>query len=203
MSAESSSRGRPPRYTLDDVLDAAERLPFERLTMTALAQELGLVTSALYRYVRDRSDLLTRLRERLGTLVPIPEEDLPWDDWITQASLGIYDLVLAHPLIADVRSWVAFFPTEGQAMIDARDRVLSRAGLSDADAAALHTAATNLGLAYATSRIGVRAAPEFESAAGGPDETDRAFRAALTDGVDLLLDGARRRLEHDAREGTR
>jgi AcrR family transcriptional regulator len=195
VSEKSSRLGRPPRYTLDEVLDAAERMPFERLTMTALAQELGLVTSALYRYVRDRSDLLAHLRARLGTLLPIPDEALEWDAWITQVSLGIYDLVLAHPVISDVRSWVAFFPTEGRAMLDARDRVLARSGLRAVDANVLYTAATNLALAYATSRIGVRAAPEIEAAAGGPEETDRTFRATLTDGVALLLDGARRRLE--------
>jgi AcrR family transcriptional regulator len=189
--------GRPPRYTLDDVLDAAERLPYDRLTMTALAQELGLVTSALYRYVRDREDLLAQLRSRLGALMPLPSEALAWDEWMTLVSLGTYDLVVEHPVLSDVRSWVAFFPTEGQAMIDARDRVLTRAGLSPADAEVLHSAAANLALAYATSRIGMRGLPDLEAAAGGPDETDRRFRESLAEAVALLLDGARRRREND------
>ena len=50
--------GRPPRYTVDQVLDAAERLPYDRLTMKSLADELDLVPSALYRYVKDRDDLV-------------------------------------------------------------------------------------------------------------------------------------------------
>jgi AcrR family transcriptional regulator len=196
---EPARLGRPARYTVDEVLDAAERLPFEQLTMTALAQELGLVTSALYRYVRDRDDLLAQLRARLAPLLPSPDETLPWDEWVAAAASGIYDLVLAHPVIADLRSWIVFFPTEGKALIDARDRVMANSGLSPADAETLYAAATNLALVYATSQLTLRSMPETLAEAGGVEQLDPLVRTALQEGVALLVDGARRRIENDGR----
>lgn len=206
MIEKTSRVGRPPRYSLDDVLDAAERLPFEQLTMTSLAKELGLVTSALYRYVRDRDDLIARLTTRLAPRLPLPDESLPWDEWMHETALGIYDLVVEHPIVADIRSWIALFPVAGRPMIEARDRVLEVAGLTPADAVTLHTAATNLALTLASSCIAMRGAVS-DGDDGRHEQIDRELRATLADAVALLVDGSRRRLElhgtTDAREDTR
>jgi AcrR family transcriptional regulator len=193
----SSRPGRPPRHTLDEVLDAAERLPYDRLSMTSLAKELGLVTSGLYRYVRDRDDLVAQVTARLAAALPLPDEALPWDEWITAMAFGVYDLAVAHPVITDVRSWSALLPAEGQRMIDARDRVLDAAGLRRDDAVAVYTAATNLALAYATSRIAVRGVPEITAVHGDDARIDALLRATLGDGVALLVDGVRLRLAPD------
>lgn len=51
-------RGRPPLLTLDRLVNAAARTDPATLTMAAVAADLGVSTSALYRWVADREALL-------------------------------------------------------------------------------------------------------------------------------------------------
>mgnify|MGYP001792856888 CR=1 FL=1 len=58
------SRGRPPRIRLEDVVDAACRLGLEGLTVVAVANQLGVRDSAIYRYVDSREELLHLVADR-------------------------------------------------------------------------------------------------------------------------------------------
>ena len=58
-------RGRPAELDLDRIVAVAGRMDPQRLTMSAVATELGVATSALYRWVDGRDGLLDLVSERL------------------------------------------------------------------------------------------------------------------------------------------
>ncbi|MFG1696032.1 TetR/AcrR family transcriptional regulator [Nonomuraea sp. NPDC049309] len=73
--------GRPPRLTLEAILEAADRIlrsegP-DKLSMRRLAQELGSAPMTLYYHVRDKDELLLRVMEEQARSIPRPE--LPKD----------------------------------------------------------------------------------------------------------------------------
>jgi AcrR family transcriptional regulator len=58
-------RGRPPRISRDDIVDAACELGIENLTMAAVAERLGVTHQSLYGWVRDRDELIDLVSDRL------------------------------------------------------------------------------------------------------------------------------------------
>lgn len=74
------------------------------LSLRAVARELGMVSSAVYRYVPSRDDLLTRLiieaYDALGTAAEQAEAAVPREDlegrWLAICH-GVRDWALAHP----------------------------------------------------------------------------------------------------------
>jgi AcrR family transcriptional regulator len=66
--------GRPRLLTRDKVITAAARMAPAELTMTRLAEQLGVSIGALYHYVADRDELIPLVvAERMRTL-PIPTD---------------------------------------------------------------------------------------------------------------------------------
>lgn len=58
-------RGRPPRIERDDIVDAALRIGLDRLSMRAVARELGVGASTLYYHVESLDELRSLVGERL------------------------------------------------------------------------------------------------------------------------------------------
>lgn len=86
-------RGRPPRVTPEQIVDAAVALvlaePDESLTMARVANSVGLTPMALYRHFKDRDELMDAvvgqiLMERNAA---IPREG-PWQDQLRAWILG-------------------------------------------------------------------------------------------------------------------
>jgi AcrR family transcriptional regulator len=77
-------RGRPPTLDRDKLVTAAARMSPETLTMAAVAAELGVSTSALYRWVADREALLDLVSTTMAarTLPGGPPEPADWRDWL-------------------------------------------------------------------------------------------------------------------------
>lgn len=74
-AAPATTKGPKPRWTLDQLLDAAVRLGdeggIEAITMSGLAKALGSGTMSLYRYIESREDLVVLAADR--ALGPPPE----------------------------------------------------------------------------------------------------------------------------------
>jgi AcrR family transcriptional regulator len=91
-----------------EILEAARRqlatVGAPGLSLRAVARELGMVSSAVYRYVASRDDLLTLLiidaYDALGAAVEAAEAAVPRPDllgrWLA-VSHGVRDWALAHP----------------------------------------------------------------------------------------------------------
>ena len=98
--------GRPPVTSREQILVAALRLietrGWQRLTIRALAAELGIGTTTLYHHVRDREDLLVQLIGEVVAQMDRPE--LPADprERVAVAMTTVHDTLAAIPWAAEV-----------------------------------------------------------------------------------------------------
>ena len=92
---------RKARISRAQVLDATLAIAEERglgaVSMRSAARRLGVSPMALYRYVRDKQDLLDGLVERLLAELPIPASDLPWDERLHAMALSLRHTAARHP----------------------------------------------------------------------------------------------------------
>src|SRR5688572_6371208 len=107
---ESDKRRKPgpaPRISRQDVVEAARRLQAEdRLTMTAISEELGVSIGALYRYVPDKAGVVGLLMlEDRDELAP-PDASLPWREWLEESVRVEVAFWNAHPEIQSVAGLV-------------------------------------------------------------------------------------------------
>ena len=100
-------RGRPPRATREQIVDAAVALlrdaPDEPLTMARVANAVGLTPMALYRHFKDRDELMDAvvgqiLMERNAS---IPREG-PWQDQLRAWVLGGLDHLVPFAQVVQV-----------------------------------------------------------------------------------------------------
>jgi AcrR family transcriptional regulator len=87
--------GRPPRLSRDQIVAAALDVGIENLTMAAVADRLDTSHQALYRWVRNREDLVGLVADahaqRLD-VTPVPGED--WRDWLRRFAESLRQIVL-------------------------------------------------------------------------------------------------------------
>lgn len=104
-------RGRPPKPILspDRITDAASRIVttqgYRHLTMTGLAKELRVSTSALYNHTPSKRDVLIRLQDRINQRIDISGFGaLAWDRALERWARSYRDVYASHtpliPLIA-------------------------------------------------------------------------------------------------------
>jgi AcrR family transcriptional regulator len=95
-SASVPRRGRPPRASREQIVEAAVALlradPDEPLTMTRVASSVGLTPMALYRHFKDRDELMDEVVGRIlvERNAEIPR-DGPWQDQLRAWVLGGLD----------------------------------------------------------------------------------------------------------------
>jgi AcrR family transcriptional regulator len=192
--------GRPDPLTQSRVIDAAvaivERVGFDRLTMRALADELGVTTMATYHYVSNKEQLLDLVADALLAIDPPAVGDVPWDVELRLRAFDTYDrlvryqglgsFLLDRPLSPDMRKAYA----RGA-------ETFRRAGLDEREAHLAHHA-------YRTFMIGVVAthehfvAPRARSDSASARSLRGSGRELLEYGIDLLVDGIRAQLrDHD------
>lgn len=95
------TRGPKPALTLDRIVAAGIKVAMTEgiaaLSMTRLADELGVGTMSLYRYVAAKDELLTLMVDRaLGS----PPEAPPGEDWrsgLTRWAVGVRRAYQRHP----------------------------------------------------------------------------------------------------------
>lgn len=87
--------GRPPRLSRDQVVAAALEVGIENLTMTAVADRLATSHQALYRWVRDRDELVALVADAYVQRLdvdPVAGED--WHDWLRRFADALRRIVL-------------------------------------------------------------------------------------------------------------
>lgn len=126
-------RGPVPRLNRTVIADAALAVGFERLTVVAVAERLGVAPGALYRYVDDRDDLVIAAADRLYERMPFTVTD-DWRSFLEGEAMARWSAAVEHPgAVRAVRD-------AGRASMQARarySRCLSTAaelGLAPADA---------------------------------------------------------------------
>ncbi|MBR8642808.1 TetR/AcrR family transcriptional regulator C-terminal domain-containing protein [Streptomyces tuirus] len=96
---------RPRSLTPDQLASAAlaviDRDGLAGLSMRAVAQELGMSTMGLYRYVQDREELERLVVELVLSAVDTepPDPDASWRERIEAMARRLHDAVGAHPAV--------------------------------------------------------------------------------------------------------
>lgn len=103
--APPTTRGPRPRVTVDDLTAAAVALAdgagLPGLTLSAVAGELGLTTTALYRYVESK-EALVELVADVAVGEPVDLGDGAWQEQVHAWSAALLGRHLAHPWLTEV-----------------------------------------------------------------------------------------------------
>jgi AcrR family transcriptional regulator len=182
--AGAARRGRPPRATPEQIVDAAVTLvltePDEPLTMARVANAVGLTPMALYRHFRDRDELMDEVVGRilLERNAAIPREG-PWQDQLRAWVLGGLEYLVPCAQIVQV----VFAGGSSRWLHDAATlaRILEQAGFVDDELADLQVwIALSVGgyvMAEASRRKGPNMSETYAALAHlAPDDADRMVR---------------------------
>jgi len=91
-------RGRPGKVDRERILAKAREMDPATLTMQDVASGLGVSTPALYHYFRNKDELLTALaHDHLQGVTILPRNGRPWQEWMRDACLAIYDVLATSP----------------------------------------------------------------------------------------------------------
>jgi len=182
--AGAARRGRPPRATPEQIVDAAVTLvltePDEPLTMARVANAVGLTPMALYRHFRYRDELMDEVVGRilLERNAAIPREG-PWQDQLRAWVLGGLEYLVPCAQIVQV----VFAGGSSRWLHDAATlaRILEQAGFVDDELADLQVwIALSVGgyvMAEASRRKGPNMSETYAALAHlAPDDADRMAR---------------------------
>jgi AcrR family transcriptional regulator len=192
--ATSGRRGRPPRASREQIVDAAVALlrdaPDEPLTMARVAKSVGLTPMALYRHFKDRDELMDDvvgqiLMERNATIA----REGPWQDQLRAWVLGGLDHLVPCAQVVQVvlgggsSRWVH----DAATLV----RILEQAGFADDQLAEMQVwIALSVGgyvMAEASRRQGPNTSEVYAALAHlEPDDADRL--AVLIPRIDRAFD---------------
>jgi AcrR family transcriptional regulator len=140
QEAPRKKPGPVPRISREDVVVVARKLHAEgRLTMTAIAGELGVTVGALYRYVPDKAAILSLLAVEELDAAKIPIDAQAWPRWLDDMVRDDAAFWAEHP---HMQSVAALRPPT-QPGVEAMRQVLAlstEAGLDPLDAIVAMTA---------------------------------------------------------------
>src|SRR5436190_3495185 len=78
-------------------LRVAKRVGFDRLTMRALAEELGVTPMAAYYYVKSKEELLELVADSVAAAEPPLPAGLPWDEQLKLRAFDLFDRLVRYP----------------------------------------------------------------------------------------------------------
>lgn len=100
--------GRKPAFTAADVVAAAVAEGIDRFTLAAVAERLGVVTTAIYRLFPSRDDLVIACLDTAGASITLPSPDMHWRNtlrlwadecWrVCEDYSGLSHLVYVYPI---------------------------------------------------------------------------------------------------------
>jgi AcrR family transcriptional regulator len=180
----AARRGRPPRATREQIVDAAVAsllaAPDEPLTMARVASSVGLTPMALYRHFKDRDELMDAVVGRIlvERNAAIPRGG-PWQDQLRAWVLGGLEYLVPCSQVVQV----VFAGGSARWLHDAATlaRILEQAGFADDDLAEMQVwIALSVGgyvMAEASRRKGPNVSETYAALAHlAPDDADRLAR---------------------------
>jgi AcrR family transcriptional regulator len=94
-------RGRPRGLTLEQISDAVLEDGIATFSMPSIARRLGVAHSGLYRYIRDREELLVLSLDRIASEATWPSPDLPWRAQLRGIGETLWTIAGRYPGYAD------------------------------------------------------------------------------------------------------
>lgn len=179
--------GRPRLLSREKIVEAANRMPPGELTMSRVAEVLGVSAGALYQYVADRDELIRLvIAERLRVL-PVPSDTgQHWSGYLREYAAG-----LTAVLSADTSALIQVLGIESTLVPELRlteafyQALVSR-GFALDEAVEIHAQVSviAMGAAMAASRERIAAPPETGTGAETAPGTAPASLARALDGLD-------------------
>ncbi len=194
VTTTAPRRGRPPRATREQIIDAAVALlreaPDDPLTMARVANAVGLTPMALYRHVKDRDELMDEVvgRVLMERNAAIPREG-PWQDQLRAWVLGGLDHLVPCAQVVQVvlAGGSARWVHDAATLV----RILEQAGYEDDQLAEMQVwIALSFGgyvMAESSRRQGPNA-PEVYAALAHLDPDDAERLAVLMPRIDRAFD---------------
>jgi AcrR family transcriptional regulator len=179
-------RGRPARIDIDDIVRAGAAIGLPALSVTAVAEALGVSPPSLYRHVRDRDALEALVGEHLTAGYELPRDrGQPWADYLVELGHSLRELLLAHPGLGRYLQRLGAESAGTLRIIDHCDQVLVSRGLAPVEALLVGATVANFAVA-AVERQQAMATPSAAEAiqrfstaveAIGPDRLPTLVRA--------------------------
>ena len=148
--------GRPRRPALSEELIGETALAlidahgWDRLTMTALAEALGVRAPSLYHHITGQNEIVHLVRRQVVRKIADPSiAELPWESAAMRFGAAYYRAFEQHPQTIQVLSMTPIEDEETFAMYETFLRVLKRAGFRATPAIDLLTGIENLALGFA------------------------------------------------------
>jgi AcrR family transcriptional regulator len=146
MERRAGRVGRPARVSRRLIAEAALEVGLNTLTLTSLAQRLGVDHSTLYRHVASRDDIVLLACDtaiaRMGWPV-VPDvadavlaspDDTSWRTYLAQAVERVWDMYDRHPGLATAIHHLETAPEQAVLRFTGAIRDLTRMGFTEADA---------------------------------------------------------------------
>jgi AcrR family transcriptional regulator len=176
---------------IQTVLRLAEMDGVVALNMRRVAAELGVSSRLLYRYVKDKAELLDLLAEEVSDRIPLPPADAAWDEGLlaiaraTRAEVRRYPDMPYRLLINSTQNMDS---PQLRGIMDRLGAEIRDAGLDDGQArhAFLALSAFTMGHLMVTQAY---ASGEENPARLAFDPAD--LEASFEDGVKMLIEGMR------------
>ncbi|WP_092533433.1 TetR/AcrR family transcriptional regulator [Actinomyces ruminicola] len=193
---QGNPTGPKPGFTRRNVVEAALEIGIDRFTLSDVAQRLGVATSALYRTISSREDLLRACLDRVAADTDFSDLGGPWRQVARDYAERLWVLLEARPGLAGVlvsTSWAyQFF---ARPITQAR-HALTQGGLSPDDAVlALDFIADTVISVHLQTEVA--RAPASEGPGISAKETGADAQGGLSSPSGL--EAARRRFEADGR----
>ncbi len=99
-------RGRPPLISRDSIIETACNLGLDGLSMSSVADELGVATQSLYRHVASRRELVTLCVDHLTAgWIMTEDHGQPLSEWLYQFAVDTRQFLSNSPgLAAELQS---------------------------------------------------------------------------------------------------
>jgi AcrR family transcriptional regulator len=198
--SRSIERVRPDQLSQQRIIDAAlrvaKRIGFDRLTMRALAEELGVTPMAAYYYVSSKEQLLELVADAVAADEQPLTDDTPWDEQLKLRAFDLYDRLTRYPGLGAFLLERPLTPGVRKAYEGGID-LFRRAGLNHHEAELAH--ATYHTLMFGLMGMEYRFRPAKRKKRGARDEDAVVAHATTREfiefGLDLLIAGIRERAD--------
>jgi AcrR family transcriptional regulator len=129
--------GRPARLDREMIARAASEVGLDRLTMKAVADQLGVSVPGLYHHVEGRDDLMALAAEYSASRIAIPvDRGQQWTEWLLEWARYSYDAFVQEPellnqylrgaislerMVVHLDAVIGFLERHGFTPVEARD----------------------------------------------------------------------------------
>jgi AcrR family transcriptional regulator len=182
-----------------------ERDGYERITIRAIAAELGVAPMSLYRHVRDKNDLLDEIVDRMLADQWRPRASgVSWRRWLVEVSERFRDFLVTQPAALHVYLQHPVVSPSALQRMDAVLGALRAAGASEREAERAYAAIHTYTIGFAALEAARADATAGDAPAGSTGTRDPARRLAsytshaqFRTGLDYLIIGIATGLNQD------